>query len=55
MFGDTDLLSLHAKPKNPQKYALKILASLFTEDELINGMIAPVNKKGVETELILKG
>ena len=51
VFEGTDLLSLPANPKNPQKYALKVLSTLFTDDELMKGMIAPVNKKGVKTEL----
>ena len=61
MYQGTNLLLLPSNTKNPQKYALKVLSTLFTEEELIKGMIAPINKKGVKTELdpkrinILKG
>ena len=40
-----------SNPKKPVKYALLVLTTLFTEDELIHGMIAPINKKGTKSEL----
>ena len=46
-----DLLALKAPPKEPTRYATKLAGLLFSKEELLQGMVAPVNEKFTRTAL----
>ena len=37
--------------KDPKKYALQLMGILFSEDEIISGMVGPLNPKSKKEEL----
>ena len=46
VFNGIDLnLALKAPPKEPTRYATKLAGLLFSKEELLQGMVAPVNEK----------
>ena len=40
-----------APPKEPARYATKLMSFLFTEEEMIGGLIGPIERKTTKTEL----
>ncbi|XP_068672926.1 uncharacterized protein [Montipora foliosa] len=51
VFNGIDLLALKAPPKEPTRYATKLAGLLFSKEELLQGMVAPVNEKFTRTAL----
>ena len=45
MFNDIDLLGLKAPPKEPTRYGTCLAGVLFSKEELLDGMLPPVNTK----------
>ena len=45
VYNGIDLLNLKAPPKEPTRYATKVVGVLFTKEELLTGMVPPVNEK----------
>lgn len=39
----TTLLAEFAAPKDPKKYALRLMGILFSSEEMIRGMVVPLN------------
>jgi len=44
------LLGLKAPTREPTRYATKVAGVLFTQEELMTGMIPPVSDKGKKVE-----
>lgn len=42
VYKGTDLTAIHADPKQPQKYARKVLQHLFSNEELSTGIYQKV-------------
>ncbi|XP_015761292.1 PREDICTED: uncharacterized protein LOC107340454 [Acropora digitifera] len=51
VFNGIDLLALKGPPKEPTRYATKLAGLLFSKEELLQGMVAPVNEKFTRTAL----
>lgn len=45
VYNEIDLLALKAPPKEPTRYATKVAGVIFTKEELLGGMVPPVNDK----------
>ena len=46
-----NLLAQFAAQKDPKKYLLQLMGILFSEDEMISGMVGPLNPKSKKEEL----
>ena len=51
VFNGIDLLALKAPPKEPTRYATKLAGLLFSKEELLQGMVDPINEKFARTAL----
>ena len=45
MHKGRNLLQIPHPPKEPARYATKLMSFLFTEEEMIGGLIGPIERK----------